>query len=735
MSRPTRGVPLPSFWQVLGIVAVAGAAYWLWQNSPRQSGPADAEGLGANLRGIEELSDRGADAIPDLVAMLSSSDRKSRYLALQGLGRLGERASGALDAVCDALRDDDREVRSNALWAFTQICSDSESLWPTIARMLADPDAGIRESAAGLLDGRTTHHIAWFARRQPDALGRRLLTADESRQMNQTALAMIDSDRAETRGLVIRVVTAQHSLHDDPEVTAALRRLLGDSEPVVRASAISALGKRGVARVEEIHAGLRDADSRVVDEALQSANWLGPEAVQIMPDLLPLADTIPDFNLPALIRVLRLDRAAAKMLLRRLVRRAGSPEFQAPIRSAARPDPAARQEWQNPEIRKRLDVVAFVMELGAEPTEFRPVLKSLIANSHPELGKLAAGLLTRFDPDEARRLAGQMTVDIERDPNREGDSPSMRSLHVLSGFGPAARDAVPLLIRLIDEDDQKRPWIAWYSIVALGGIGPDAAPAVTCLSSVLKRLKSVDNSWVRGEVVVATLGKIGPAARSTVPVLLEILDQAPNSEHEAARPANTAAAQSYPVQYDRVSAALGRIGDNSDRVVARLWREAAVGRPVQRRLAALQALLGLCRHGDPIPSAFLAALDDESVDVRLVAACLGQVEGDRSSAIPGLIRALTDDDPWVVSAAALSLRAIGPAAVSAAPKLRELTADVRNRAPNGIRSSHHYGLASLRFDPGGHDLSRLSVTEAARLALESIVRREGGEVGENEEGG
>src|SRR5205823_1284098 len=112
-----------------------------------------------------------------------------------------------------------------------------------------------------------------------------------------------------------------------------------------------------------------------------------------------------------------------------------------------------------------------------------------------------------------------------------------------------------------------------------------------------------------------------------------------------------------------------------------------------RRLAALQSLILLCGQVDHsalvIPD-LIRALHDESRDVRLYAACLGQIQGDRTPAIPKLIQALDDTDPWVVSAAALSLRAIGPAAESAAPHLRRLLDDVRNRSTNLIRFSRNY---------------------------------------------
>src|SRR5436190_7282095 len=119
--RRTRGVPLPSLWQTLGIAVLVGAAYWLWQQVPRPSADAPepvSVGLGATLRNVEELSTRGPEAVPELVALLGSNDRQTRRMALYGLGLQGANAGAALDAVRERLSGDDVEFRTYAFSAF-----------------------------------------------------------------------------------------------------------------------------------------------------------------------------------------------------------------------------------------------------------------------------------------------------------------------------------------------------------------------------------------------------------------------------------------------------------------------------------------------------------------------------------------------------------------------------------------------------------------------------------------
>src|SRR5437899_7748653 len=258
VNRPSRGVPLPTFGQWFLVVVLGGAGYFLWTVTSQQSRNAETatDGLLQDLQAVDALVDRGSEALPELLAQAASDDDRRRRMAMLGLGRLGEQAAGALETVRSRLTDKDQSVRSEALWAFTQICADSDDLWETIAEMLADSERAIRASAAGLLRGTTMHHIALFARRQ---MGRNYvveLTPEENGKLIRVVLALAHSDRAETRGLVIQIVTARDFQRDDLEVNDVLQGLLSDSDAEVRATAIAAVAQRGTARVGDVRVWL-----------------------------------------------------------------------------------------------------------------------------------------------------------------------------------------------------------------------------------------------------------------------------------------------------------------------------------------------------------------------------------------------------------------------------------------------------------------------------------------------
>jgi HEAT repeat protein len=729
------------------LAVLGGAGYFLWtaRSAQREQQPGSVpDGPLQDLVAVESLVEHGSEAVPELIVQATGDNPRRRRMALMGLGRLGSQAAGALETVRSRLTDEDRDVRSYALRAFIEICSDSDDLWRTIARMLDDPEKSIRESAANHLLRGTTHHITITARRRHVTNRFPQLTHEGQSPIIRAVLPLAHSERAEARGLVIKIITARDPQRDDPAVSEILRSLLNDRDAEVRAAASSAVAWRGAARPEDVREWLCDADPKVIDSALAAVPRLGPDGEQVIPELIALVDKVPDDRLAALISALGLHKSCAKQALPGLLRRVAALEFNNP----ARDDNRTVKEDVGREVRQNLAAVEALLEIDPDPNVLAPILKRALANTPPELSQQAAAMLARIDPQEAGRLAAQLIKDIEADATQGRVSVTVTALGALSGLGPSARAAVPLLIRLIEQKSKGRPWLKYYAIAALGGIGPDSAPAVPRLLALLTTSEAGERSWVRDEVIIIkSLGKIGPAARSAVPAILDILDQDRRPTPQMGKLMQGTPLEMYPPSFHEAILALGMIGDDSGRVLTRLRREFAgdfaihsvtridevtdsriqqridLNAAASRRLTALEALILLCRnadHADAVLSDLIGGLEDESGDVRLFAACLGQIQGDKTAAVPGLIKTLEDDDPWVVSAAVLSLREIGPAAASAAPRLRELAEDGGNRDANGIRDSRHHRLDNLRFGPGGFDLDRLSVMQAARLALEVL---------------
>lgn len=167
--------------------------------------------------------------------------------------------------------------------------------------------------------------------------------------------------------------------------------------------------------------------------------------------------------------------------------------------------------------------------------DFSPAVRKTAIEALGYFGPRAVLVLAPFmgDPDfEVRSAAIDVLVKlgVETVPamvRALADNNSLvrwNAASVLGRIGPAAKDAVPALVRVLKDPHtvvtvgakkghKVRELAAW----ALGKIGPEAKDAVPSLVQAL----GDDNSEVR-KAVVGTLGAIGPAAKDTIPDLLRL---------------------------------------------------------------------------------------------------------------------------------------------------------------------------------------------------------------------
>ncbi|HLJ09931.1 MAG TPA: HEAT repeat domain-containing protein, partial [Planctomycetaceae bacterium] len=419
-----------------------------------QSQPAE------NLQGIESLVRRGNAAIPELTAMLSSADPKTRRQALFGLSRLGPKAAEALPAVGDRLSDDDAKVRAMAFAAFEQICTDKEQVVIVAAKLLGDADAAVRESAA-----KTLESIPSFL--------------PAANAIAKAVAEMVGHRQPATRIRAAQILHGRTS-GDDAATNQLLRGLLSDPDLDVRTSAAGIVADRGGGSGDEIRVWLRDSNAGLVNKALGAVRCLCPDAVQTLPEIQALLDKAEGVQLDWVLSALRSLGDTAKPAAERLLQRVATME-----------------------PRRQLLASDVLLQIGAEPGAVTSLLATLVRSGDDDMARYAGQLLARASPDEARRqvafIVAQIGDDrqwVAREDRRRlleftGNTGSQAgvngsALHALSGMGPAAEEAVPLLIRLLASDEE---WAQRDAAEALGGIGPPAASAVPALLAQIASLK------------------------------------------------------------------------------------------------------------------------------------------------------------------------------------------------------------------------------------------------------
>jgi len=231
---------------------------------------------------------------------------------------------------------------------------------------------------------------------------------------------------------------------------------------------------------------------------------------------------------------------------------------------------------------ERVNVAQTLADFGAEGV---PLLRTLLKNSDAEVRANAILSLGMIGP--AAGSAVPDLIDLLDAPAMEAD-PKGSVLGALFRIGPAAKAALPSISRLVDDPD-----VGSIAIEALGGLGPEAAPAVPKILEAMKR-----DATGLGSIGPTTLGEIGPGAKEAVPVLIEWMSHDESGARCAA------------------AIALGKIGLGSEKVVAELVKVLQTDRDLEAARAAAESLGKLgpgAKSALPDLIEFLAKDDERAV--------------------------------------------------------------------------------------------------------------------------
>jgi HEAT repeat protein len=303
------------------------------------------------------------------------------------------------------------------------------------------------------------------------------------------------------------------------------------------------------------------------------------------------------------------------------------------------------------------------------------------------LAFVAATLFAAEKPTDPTQLISQLT---------SGDVAARRNAsYELSQLGPKAKDAVPALIKALDDND-KQVWT--NAIATIAALGPDAKDAVPALLSDLNsQSASRQRSYYRDQVLIRTsyaLTRIGPVA---IPPLIEGLQSKDTMMRSGAARAlggmGADAKDAIPalvenlghwdtgVQTDAIDA-LGSIGGAAKPKVV----EALAGKEPRQRSAAALALGAIGKPAQDAATPMLAQLKSETdVTVRAsLLSALPRLGADPAKVVPALIDGMKDEREPIRHAAInglLTMRAAQPQIVKAlAGMLRDPNAAASERA-------------------------------------------------------
>ena len=265
-----------------------------------------------------------------------------------------------------------------------------------------------------------------------------------------------------------------------------------------------------------------------------------------------------------------------------------------------------------------------------------PALLEILNGPNGDMRVCAAAALARIGP-AARAAVPSLIRAIEHpDPKREPQILVLYAIRALGRIGPEAKAAVPALNRLLDEDDDT----FFDAVLALDRIG---APPVRKL--LVDFLREADPE------VAYQLAWLGPKAREAVPSLRAALT---DKQLQVRIYAAGALAHIEPSATDSIPVLIEALKHPDDRDLDIGAVPGALARIGPRAKAALPTLIRLVKNGS----------DDADLLKALV-----QIDPEGIECVPALIEALKREDYEYVDVAANCLGLLGPRAKDAVPAL------------------------------------------------------------------
>jgi HEAT repeat protein len=677
--RNSPGIPFPRLGRWFVAAALACVAWLQWSEFQR---PRDPVGPGEPsltiLQSMEELARRGSEGVAELRASLSSRDPRARAFAAFSLGQIGPDAAEALPQLQQCLADKEADVRVFAISALCRIERDDGRTSAALVTLLHDAESRVRDEAAH-----------WLVELSPASLEPLV----DSLAMEAPAMrcAMLR---------VLREAGRRDRRAHSGKVGGALRGQLADADAQVRREALTALAEWRLARPAELRELLLSSELGRIEVALRAVADLGPEAEELLPEVVALIDQLRLDSVPLTDGISRQLSLVLFVL--------------SSMQTAARP--AAPRLLALLPVRRdatRSAIASTLVAIGTDEATLIPVLRELLLDSGSDSDRdvvwQAGRLLVQVSPDAARREVARLALRLQN-----GDSVDEGMLFALHALAPEAGEAVASLAGLLSNGDPK---VSHRAVLTLTAIGADAAPAVPAL---VKQLHRPSATWQMQICAAEALGAVGPAAGSAVPELLAALAGAEPAQDDRDRP---------EIRF-RVAAvtSLGRIGDGRPAVISRLRSTLASQWP-GLRVAALRALADLDASSPELLAAVVRRLRvDADAGVRME--CLMAVSrfsGDRSEALPALVEVLDDENFRLRTQAALCLGSIGADARPVLPALREVLMELESPGEPSLVGPHVSWAGPFGLPSRASGSPQWALREAVRNAI-SLIEPEAEEI-------
>ncbi len=479
---------------VVAYAGVAGAQTPATESLQQKLASSDPAAQLEACQQIEKLGIKAKDAVPQLVTLLQGkASFELKRCATLALAAIGEDAKAAVPTLQTMLKSKEPKLRAYAAYALGRIGESAADAVPDLIQLITDKNIQVRRAVRDALPRIGVQH----------KITRPLLIKVLKNAQPQDAAAAI----ATIAELGDKVV---------PDLCEAL----GDKNACYWAClALADLGPKAKTAIPQLAKLLDSEQPDVRMQALLTLAEIGPAAKSLAPRVAQVLTT-DKFESVQYAAAYALGRFGDKSVVPALEKVLDSKD--AFLRVAAAWSLLRLQADSGPGVDKAVQII--LQGIQSKDTNVRDAAaRALADDSIPAKGVTEAfrkALEGIHDPAQMEEIAHALASAGEkivpaciRSLNEQGKL-RFYALRVLTRLGPKAADAVPALIKTLNDPDPKLRREAEF---ALGAIGPQAAAAVP---SLIERLDDEDDA-VRYAACYA-LGKIGSAARPAVKSLIKI---------------------------------------------------------------------------------------------------------------------------------------------------------------------------------------------------------------------
>ncbi|TWU13925.1 putative lyase [Symmachiella macrocystis] len=426
-------------------------------------------------RASDALANIGPDAqsgVPALAKLAAAEDERACWHAIRAIGEIGVASPVAVESLTTALTNESPMVRAHAATALGKLAPDSNSAVPALIKALSDDELGVQISVA-------------------DALG--MLGPDAA----DSSDALVVAVQTEEPAVAIHAANALSQI-GAPAAPAVAKLLADENSRQLAAMILGEMGPGAKPAVDNLIQAIDDKNELVKRDVIVALALIGPDASKASDKLIALLDD-PD----------AAARPAAAFALGKIGEKRAIPILE---RTAIVKD------------NDRLRLASAHALITLDPTNDKyiqlavPRLTKALSSEMPRVRREVAAALGRIGAkanSAVPKLSEQLAIE-------EDEMVRDQLLVTLAELGPAAGQAVPTIVGLLNDDNAANRYTAAF---ALGKIGPEAKEAIPELRKNLResdRFLRLVSAWA--------LVQISPddsdIGREAAPILRTGLDHA-----------------------------------------------------------------------------------------------------------------------------------------------------------------------------------------------------------------